>query len=295
MATMRQSPMGSSLGGRRPGDHDGRLITFSRVGEGHVQARAALTAQDLALVPLLADLDESVREDLARVSDRRTYAAGQLVILEGEPCVQVCFVLDGLVRVRQLSADGREHVLAYLGPGGTCNLIAALDGGPSLAGVDALTDVVLARVACDRFAALMSGNAAFCDATARHLAIEVRRLSEMVRSLALYNVRSRLARFLLEHVGPGASGRTGTPGTAANDTPATLLSPGGPTVRSEPGSAAGAPQRWTQDMIAARIGTVRDVVGRLLRSFASEGLIRRERGRLVIVDREALEKEALGG
>jgi DNA-binding GntR family transcriptional regulator len=38
---------------------------------------------------------------------------------------------------------------------------------------------------------------------------------------------------------------------------------------------------------------VRDVVGRALRTFADDGLIRRERGRLVVVDRTGLEREAM--
>jgi DNA-binding GntR family transcriptional regulator len=53
------------------------------------------------------------------------------------------------------------------------------------------------------------------------------------------------------------------------------------------------PRRWTQEEIATHIGTVRDVVGRVLRSFAAEGLIRRERGRLVVMDRAGLERAAM--
>ena len=45
--------------------------------------------------------------------------------------------------------------------------------------------------------------------------------------------------------------------------------------------------------ISTYIGTVRDVVGRTLRTFANDGLIRRERGRLVVVDRAGLEHEAM--
>jgi DNA-binding MarR family transcriptional regulator len=48
-----------------------------------------------------------------------------------------------------------------------------------------------------------------------------------------------------------------------------------------------------QAELAVRIGTVRAVVGRTLRSFAQDGLIRRERGRVVITDREGLRREAL--
>jgi DNA-binding GntR family transcriptional regulator len=54
-----------------------------------------------------------------------------------------------------------------------------------------------------------------------------------------------------------------------------------------------APRRWTQEEIASRIGTVRDVVGRMLRVFSHDGLIRRESGRLVVIDQAGLEREAM--
>jgi CRP/FNR family transcriptional regulator len=96
-------------------------------------------------------------------------------------------------------------------------------------------------------------------AVLRYLSAEVRRLSDMVEELALHPVRTRLARFLLAQLGESSS-----------------------------------TQRWTQQEIAAQVGTVREMVGRTLRAFAEEGLIRRQRGRLVVVDREGLEREASG-
>jgi len=45
-------------------------------------------------------------------------------------------------------------------------------------------------------------------------------------------------------------------------------------------------------MIAAHIGTVRDVVGRILRDLIRDGLINKDHGQLVIIDREALMQEA---
>ena len=52
---------------------------------------------------------------------------------------------------------------------------------------------------------------------------------------------------------------------------------------------------WTQQEVAVHIGTGRDVVGETLRSLAREGLIRRERGRLVVTDVERLRREAVLG
>jgi CRP/FNR family transcriptional regulator len=82
----------------------------------------------------------------------------------------------------------------------------------------------------------------------------------------LHTVRTRLARFLLTHASAEVS---------------------------EVGEGTQPPKRWTQEELAAQIGTVRDVVGRALRTFADDGLIRRERGRLVVVDRARLERAAM--
>jgi CRP/FNR family transcriptional regulator len=44
--------------------------------------------------------------------------------------------------------------------------------------------------------------------------------------------------------------------------------------------------------MAARLGTVREMVGRALRGLADAGAIRMERHRIVIVDRTRLEEKA---
>jgi CRP/FNR family transcriptional regulator len=80
-----------------------------------------------------------------------------------------------------------------------------------------------------------------------------------VEDLSLRSVRGRLARFLLE--------------------------------RAEEGEVE---REWTQDEIAARLGTVRDVVGRNLRALADAGLIEIRRQRIVLLDREGLEAETRG-
>jgi CRP/FNR family transcriptional regulator len=133
-----------------------------------------------------------------------------------------------------------------------------LDGGPHLATVDAVTDATLHTIPCKLFRQMIRDHHEMGLAVLEHLAAEVRRLSDMVEDLALHTVRTRLARFLL----------------AQTDSP-------------QPS------RRWTQEEIAAHIGTVRDVVGRVLRTLADEGLIRRERGRLVVRDRAGLEREAM--
>ena len=84
-------------------------------------------------------------------------------------------------------------------------------------------------------------------------------LTGLVEQLSLHSMRGRLAHFLINQA-----------------------------ERADP------PEHWTQDEIAAQIGTVRDVVGRTLRSFEDTGLIRRQRNRIILLDRPGLEAEAEG-
>jgi CRP/FNR family cyclic AMP-dependent transcriptional regulator len=213
----------------------------------------------LAGFSLFAGLDDQVRREIAREVYERTFEAGQEILLAGEPCEAVYLVVRGIVRARRISLEGREYVLDYLTAGHAFNLIPALDGGKTLSTVDALTDTTVYLLACDRFRALVHKHQAVTFAVVERLGDRVRHLSDRVEDLALHTVRTRLARFLLS--------------------------------RAEGGTQ---PQMyWTQEEIASHIGTVRDVVGRTLRAFSSEGLVRRQRGRLVIADLPALRREAM--
>jgi len=219
----------------------------------------AVAVESLSQMPFFAGLGDDALLGIASHIQERTFSPGQVIILEGEPCQAVYLIAQGLVRTRRMSLEGREQVLAYLGPGEWFNLIPALDGGPNLATVDAVSETTLYTIPCKRFRLIIGEHQEVALAILERLASEVRHLSDMVEDLALHTVRTRLARFLLAHAEESHS-----------------------------------PQRWTQQEIAARIGTVREMVGRTLRSFVNEGLVRRQRGRLIVVHREGLEREAAG-
>jgi len=198
-------------------------------------------------------------QEIAAHTHRRTFDAGQVIVLAGEPTRAVYLVAQGQVRSQRLSQQGREYVLYTLGPGESFNLASTFDGGHNLATVSALTHTVTYTIASDVFRDLLGRHPEMLTAVLRHLVDRVRRLSDAVEDLALYSVRTRLARCLLSY----ADRRTS------------------------------APSSLTQCEIAAQIGTVRDVVGRTLRTFSRQGLIRRERGRVVLVDLDGLQREAM--
>jgi CRP/FNR family cyclic AMP-dependent transcriptional regulator len=214
----------------------------------------------LRQLAFFADLDDDALRHVASSVYERAFSPSRMIILEGEACQAVYFVVQGVVRARRMSLEGREHVLGYLGRGEMFNLVPMLDGSSNLSTVDAVTEAILYILPCERARQILEAYPALAMTTLRRLAAEVRHLTDMVEDLALHTVRTRLARFLLsraEETGPS--------------------------------------RRWTQEEIATHIGTVREMVGRSLRDFVAQGLIRRERGRIVVVDQAGLEDEAAGG
>jgi len=233
------------------------------------------TVQALRRISLFAGLSDETLARIAGVAYRRTYAPGEIVIFEGDPCRAVYFIAEGQVRVYRLSPAGREQVLVRLGPGQTFNTVPPFQ--PSAhsvnhATVEALTPVTLYVIAGDDFRRLVGECPELALAILQDFASRLDHLTNLVEDLSLRTVRGRLAHFLLEHA---STARLGSPkselGTAEADT---------------------VTQRWTQEEIAAHLGTVRDMVGRTLRAFAAAGLVQMNRQRIVLLDREGLEAEA---
>ena len=220
----------------------------------------------LRRIPIFADLSDEALARVASVAVHRVYAPGETIIVEGDPCQAAYFIAEGQVRVYRLSPGGREQVLARLGPGQTFNTVPPFrPQGVNHANVQAVTETTLYAIVGDDFRWLVSECPELALAILQDFAARLDHLTNLVEDLSLRTVRGRLARFLLEHASTELSGT------------------------AEAGEVT---RRWTQDEIAAHLGTVRDMVGRTLRAFADAGLVRRDRQRIVLLDREGLEAEA---
>jgi CRP/FNR family transcriptional regulator len=100
---------------------------------------------------------------------------------------------------------------------------------------------------------LIKKNPQVALAIIQNLGARLRHLVSLVEDLSLRQVTARLAKLLLEMATAGE-------------------------------------HALTQQEMAARLGTVREMIGRSLRQLESRGLVKTERGRIVILDREGLEK-----
>jgi CRP/FNR family transcriptional regulator len=211
-------------------------------------------------VPFLSDLSEATVAALAQVAASRRVRAGEYIFNEGEPVAGLYLVESGQVKISRFSKEGREHILHILGRGDTFNDVAALDGGPNPATAIAYTDGTLWRIARPDLRRIATEQPALAWALIESVARRARYLVATVQDLAMRNVRGRLAHLLLQ--------------------------------QAEAVERGDLPPALTQEDMASRLGTVREVVGRALRSLAAEGIIEFQRNRIVVLDRARLEAEA---
>lgn len=211
----------------------------------------------LRRISLFADLPQETLARLARVAIPRTYEEDEIIILEGAPPRAAYFISRGHARASRVSPEGREQVLVRLGPGQSFNTVPLFQpDGVNHATVQAVDQVTLYAVAREDLLRLVRQDTTLAMALLRDFADRLDHLTDLVEDLSLRTVRGRLARFLLD--------------------------------QAEAGEVTAV---WTQAEIAARLGTVREMISRTLRAFADAGLIRVDRQRIVLLDREGLEAE----
>jgi len=203
--------------------------------------------------PFFAGLTPHERARLAPLFIHRRYVPGTLILSQGEAAGAVYFVARGQVRISRFSSEGREQALMDVLPGGVFNAVAAVDAGPAPSNAAARTHVELYVLPREDFLFALRTYPSIAEAVLRDFAGRLRRLTGLVEDLSLRTVAGRLARLLLE-------------------------------MSSEPGPA----RRFTHQELAVRIGTVREVVSRTMRGFEQDGLIKMDRHRIIILDRERL-------
>ena len=210
-------------------------------------------------VPYFAHLDAVAMEAVAGKATRRRYSRGEVIFLEGDPCAGLHVIHTGRIKLYKVSLEGREQIVRLLGPGQFFNEVAVFDRGSNPVSAMAALDTTVWVVDCSSMLDLVGTHPALSAAIIENLASRSRHLLSLVEDLSLRSVSARLAKLLLAQAQSSSEGS----------------------------------QRITQAEMAAQLGTVREMVGRVLRTFENDGLIRFDRHRIVVLDREGLEKEAM--
>lgn len=173
--------------------------------------------------------------------------------LHGE-CAHYLMCLEGRTRIFRMSESGREVLIYKVGPGGTCALTTQclLSGGTFPAQSVAEERTELAALPVGTFQHLMGESAAFRSFVLGDYTRLMTGLFTLIDEVAFSPLKQRLAQRLLSEAGPQ--------GVAA----------------------------VTHQKLADDIGSVREVVSRILAQWAEAGLIALRRGAVEIVDRTSL-------
>lgn len=215
--------------------------------------------EQLRASPFFQGLDDRVLTDLARAAVWREHAAGEVVFLEGEAAPGLYYLQTGWLKAVKTSPEGREQVLRFIGPGETFNEIGAFASLPNPATAIALEAAGVWLLHRESVIRLLRQRPDLAQRVIENMAGRVVDLVNLVADLSLRPVTGRLARLLLD---------------------------------SATGDVLHRPRWYTQAELAARLGTVPDVVQRAMRGLEAEGAIAVERHLIRILDRTGLEKLA---
>jgi len=190
------------------------------------------------------------------------YARGEAVFWEGETSKGLYIIEQGSVKLYKLSHQGREMVLNVLREGESFNEVPVFDEEPNPLNVAALEETKIWIVAAVSIRANLYKYPEVSRAVILNLSKNLRMLVRKVEELSFFQVTTRLARLI----------NTLTQDELQGD----------------------AQVRLTRDDIAARLGTVREVVARSLKELERSGAVQVSRRKIEIVDMERLREWAQG-
>lgn len=197
---------------------------------------------------------------------RLHYAKGGVIFTEGEACHELLIVEDGTVKILKSAPNGRLQLIGIERRGNSLAEIPMFDGGRYPASAEAATAVVLLRLPAVEFRSICLKNPELSLKVFKVLAHRLRHLVRLVEDLSFATVRSRLIAHLVR---------------LAEDT-------GRETAY---GIQFHLPEN--NEELAARLGTVRELVSRNLGRLHGAGLIKMSR-RAVVVPNLALLRAEIG-
>jgi CRP/FNR family transcriptional regulator, nitrogen oxide reductase regulator len=205
-------------------------------------------------------------ESILAAASRRTLRKGEVLIRQGEPAVRFFLIERGYLKLTQVTSDGNEVIVRFVGP------------RDPVAGVTALGEGLypVTATACDRVDLLDWPRTVLIDLLARFPALKTNILREMtahmddallrLRELATLKVSQRLAHTLLRLTAPSMSGVAGS----------------------------AVPHTLTRQELAELTGTTLFTVSRILTDWESAGLVRSARAHVEVTDPQRLREAAEG-
>ena len=220
-----------------------------------IETRLELRIETLRGNSYFNDLAENLLKDIAPHTHLLEYQRGDVLMWEGDPCQGLRIMQQGSAKIYRLSPQGRQYIVRILQEGDTFAEVPAFDGGTNPVNVEALETCRVWVIDGAVLRALVMAHPSFAQKVLVNFGEMLRGMVRMVSEMAFYQVTHRLARLISEL----------------------------------PTDGQRAPH-WTQEQLAARLGTVREVVARSLKELERSGAIRIEDRRIQIADPDVLQQ-----
>jgi len=207
-----------------------------------------------ALYPVLAQLPAGLLRRICDTLQAVSLAAGTTLFDERQPCLGFPFVLDGAIRVAKVSASGRELPLYRVLAGESCIITSSCLLGHADYNARGVTEgpTTLALLPRQLFDEMLA-EPVFRDFVFALFAERMAELMQLVEAVAFHKLDQRLAALLL------GKGRV---------------------------------VHATHQHLADELGSVREIVSRLLKGFAEQGLVQLGREQVEVLDAAGLRRVA---
>jgi len=215
--------------------------------------------------PLFANLDETESASLLALMTEVTFARGATLFREGERGDRLYVITSGKIKLGHSASDGRENLLAVLGPGEMLGELSLFDPGPRTATATAVSDATLTELPHSQLLPWLKAHPSVAMPLLGALAHRLRRTNEALADLVFSDVPGRVAKALLD-----LSRRFGQP--------------------VEDGIRVA--HDLTQEELAQLVGASRETVNKALADFTARHWVRRDGRAVVLVDIERLTRRA---
>jgi CRP/FNR family transcriptional regulator/CRP/FNR family cyclic AMP-dependent transcriptional regulator len=218
----------------------------------------------LRKVSLFSDLKEEELRQIVGVVREQHYKKNVTIFHINDPGNALFILKNGLVKITIEDQSGREIILRILYPTDFFGEMALVDGMPRSATVTAQEPSDALIIYRDQFVELIEKSPKILLDMAAVLSRRLRKVNELIRSLAFYDVYGKVARVLLNLA--TERGRATEQGTMID-------------------------LRLTQQELAELAGMSRETMTRTLRDFQQAGCVSIDSGIITILEIDMLQRE----
>lgn len=152
----------------------------------------------LANTSLFGGLEESELAEIAARTVHRKYRKGSVLFVQGESGERCFVIVSGTVKISAFHPEGREAVLAVLGPGDIFGELALFGQSERSADATAIEDAELLSLDADSLNAAIANHHQIGTALLYVLGQRLRQSNEAFQDIAFFDVPGRVARRLAD-------------------------------------------------------------------------------------------------